>query len=79
MTKTEVIQLELHFWQMQLRWGWIGALVFLLLLFYGAPQVQTGWNMVGLIFAAVMASGFGVMAYRAQRHIRGLIEQLGKE
>ncbi len=79
MAKTEVIKLELDFWRAQFRWGWIGALVFLLLLFYGVPRAQTAWNMVGLGFAALMAIGFGTMAYRAHRHIRGLIDQRGKE
>jgi len=79
MTKTEVIKLELYFWRAQFRWGWIGALVFLLLIFYGAPRVQTGWNVVGLGLAVLTASGFGVLAYRAHRHIGGLIEQLGNE
>jgi len=79
MTKTDVIKLELHFWRVQFRWGWIGALVFLILLFYGVPCVQTVWNIAGLGFAVLMATGFGTMAYRAHRHIRVLIEQLGKE
>lgn len=79
MTKTDVIKLELHFWREQFRWGWIGALVFLILLFYGVPRVQTAWNMAGLGFAVLMATGSGTMAYRAHRHISGLIEQLGKE
>lgn len=79
MTKIDVIKLELHFWREQFRWGWIGTLVFLILFFYGAPRVQTAWNMGGLGFAGLMAAGFGTMAYRAHHHIRELLEQLGKE
>ncbi len=77
MTKTDVIKLELYFWRTQFRWGWIGALVFLSLLFYGAPRAQSTWNIAGVVFGLVMAGVSGAMASRAHRHIRRLIDQLG--
>ena len=58
-------------------WGWIGALVFLILLFYGVPRVQSMWNIAGMVFGLVMTCVSGAMAYRAHRHIRRLIDQLG--
>jgi len=76
MTKADIIKLELNVWSVQFRWGWIGVLVFLGLLFYGVPRVQSQWNVAGIVLSLVMACVFGMLAYRAHRHIQQLLDQL---